>query len=281
MDIVPTTPWVPFEGTVDEILYHFPEPLHALAAQQIPALVLRGVFDSDHCAGLMSRFEERGWFDEGSVGVESQLSGGPYLDLGTSLGRVGANPAEFFAHAERTHELFSTLFEGYANPVQLIYQKLAELAPSKEVRTARQHGREFGPAIFRIYHGGEGHHPHVDSIAKRADPPPYVVTKFDYQFAGILCMQSHSENSASGEPIIYRTGITPEWESKQQMKNFAERAVELGIPSAQVCLAPGDLYFFFTENVHEIPMVSRGRPRVVLAIFAAMSKEKREIAVWS
>ena len=89
--------------------------MQALADRQVPALVLRNAYNPEHCTGLMQRFSERGYFNQQTVGVESQLNGGPYLDLGTSLGRVGADPEAFFAHAERTHALFSHLFDGFAN----------------------------------------------------------------------------------------------------------------------------------------------------------------------
>ena len=49
----------------------------------------------------------------------------------------------------------------------------------------------------------------------------------------------------------------------------------------QIHLEPGDLYFFFSENYHEVPAVCGDRPRAVLAIFFAMSPDRDEIYVWS
>ena len=46
-------------------------------------------------------------------------------------------------------------------------------------------------------------------------------------------------------------------------------------------LEPGDLYFFFTENIHEVPAVVGDQPRAVLASFFAMSPDDDEIYVWS
>ena len=43
------------------------------------------------------------------------------------------------------------------------------------------------------------------------------------------------------------------------------------IPRVQVRLTPGDLYFFCTENIHEVERLTRQRRRVVLACFFAMS----------
>ena len=53
------------------------------------------------------------------------------------------------------------------------------------------------------------------------------------------------------------------------------------IPRVQVHLTPGDLYFFCTENIHEVERLTRQRRRVVLAFFFAMSADKSEIFVWS
>ncbi|MBT6144092.1 MAG: hypothetical protein HOH74_01605, partial [Gemmatimonadetes bacterium] len=49
----------------------------------------------------------------------------------------------------------------------------------------------------------------------------------------------------------------------------------------QIHLEPGDLYFFFSENYHEVPAVTGDRPRAVLAIFFALSADREEIYVWS
>ena len=145
MDCPMTSSWQPLEADCDQILHQFPHPLQALAARQTPALVLRKAYNPTHCTGLMQRFTERGYFDRATVGVESQLSGGPYLDLGTSLGREGADPDTLFAHAERTHALFAHLFDGFDDPVQTMYAALDRLAPNKQIRTAYEpDGRRTG-----------------------------------------------------------------------------------------------------------------------------------------
>ena len=99
--------WQPLEADPETINRRFPQPLVALANGTVPALVLRGVYPSSDCTCLMERFSERGYFSQNTVGVESQLSGGPYLDLGTSLGRMGADRHEFFAHADRNPRALS------------------------------------------------------------------------------------------------------------------------------------------------------------------------------
>ena len=95
--------WTPVEGrSIAALLHSLPRPLTALAAGDVPAVVLRGAYPPDHCRDLMRRFEERGYFDPATVGQASQLSGGPYLDLGTSLGRLGADP-DGLLHPRRPH----------------------------------------------------------------------------------------------------------------------------------------------------------------------------------
>jgi hypothetical protein len=120
--------WQPLEADAETIASNYPEPLMALAEGVVPAFVLRGAFPAADCNALMGRFEDRGYFNPDTVGVESQLSGGSYLDLGTSLGRMGKDREAFFAHAEGTHALFTTLFSGLADPVETIYRNLSTIA---------------------------------------------------------------------------------------------------------------------------------------------------------
>ncbi|NKB72101.1 MAG: hypothetical protein GKR89_33910 [Candidatus Latescibacteria bacterium] len=276
--------WVPLEAeNTAAVLRTLPGPLDDLAAGHLPAIVLRRAFPPDHCRGLVERFAQRGYLDPETVGKESQLSGGPYLDLGTSLGRVGANPEAFFAHAQRTHDLFSTLFDGFDDPVQTMYSALADLAPDKEVKTARETGdRLYGPAIFRMYHAAEGHKPHFDSVAKRSQPASdYAVARFQYQFAGVLCLQSGHQDQ-SDEPFIYPCrGTDPQMQEILQQDRFADYVAEHDLNPVQVSLEPGDLYFFCTENIHEVARMERQRRRIVLAFFFAMSADDPEIFVWS
>jgi hypothetical protein len=249
-----------------------------LADGAVPAFVLRGAFPAPDCTALMARFDERGYFDRDTVGVESQLSGGPYLDLGTSLGRVGSDPEAFFAHAARTHELFPRLFDGLADPVATIYRNLSVLAAGKTVKTAQEpDGRRYGPAIFRIYQGQEGHRAHYDSVRRRGRSE-YAVARFEHQFAGILCLQ---KGSVGGEAIIYRAKAEGEVEAIADRGEFAAYARDQALPRAQIELNAGDLYFFYTENIHEVPQAPRDHTRVVLAVFVAMSPDDDEVFVWS
>jgi len=49
----------------------------------------------------------------------------------------------------------------------------------------------------------------------------------------------------------------------------------------EVVLQPGDLYFFNTRSIHEVPGVAGELPRVVLATFIGYSPDRAEIFVWS
>lgn len=250
----------------------------ALAAGEIPAFVLRGAYPAADCRSLMARFEERGYFSRDTVGVEPQLSGGPYLDLGTSLGRLGSDREAFFAHAAGTHALFPTLFEGLADPVDTVYRNLAAIAAGRRVGTAvSSDGRRYGPAIFRIYQSGEGHRPHFDSVRRRS-ASSYEVARFHHQFAGVLCVR---KGTAAGDATLYRVKAEGEVEAVLADEAFDRYASEHEVPSTHVELNEGDLYFFYTENVHEVPRTDRADTRVVLAVFIATSEDADEVVVWS
>jgi hypothetical protein len=270
--------WLPVEADAETISARYPTPLMALADGTVPAFVLRGAHPAADCADLMARFDKRRYFSRDTVGQEAQLSGGPYLDLGTSLGRVGANPDEFFAHADRTRALFPQLFDGLADPVQTIYRNLSLLASGKTVKTAEEaDGRRYGPAIFRIYHGQEGHKAHIDSVRRRSKTN-YAVSRFTHQFAAVMCMQ---KGSVGGEATLYQAKGEGEVGEIVQRGEFPAYAEAHQVPRVQVELNVGDLYFFYTENIHEVPQVVRTQTRVVLAAFFAMSPEDEEIFVWS
>ena len=274
-----TTAWAPVEAKTEEILARYPRPLEALAGGEVPAFVLRGSYPSEHCCALMERFVERGLlYDPHATGD------GPArrVDIGTSFGSHHRDREAFFAHSQQTHELFSTLFDGYRDPVRTMYESLAQLAPDKQVMTAREpDGRRYGPAIFRIYHAEIGHGPHYDSVAKRTQAFDYAVTRFEHQFAAVLCLQNSATEGDTGEPFLYNCPWTPELQPVLSGNTFPEHVAENGIERTQVHLEPGDLYFFFTENVHEVPSVVGDRPRAVLAMFFAMSPDDDEIFVWA
>ena len=164
-----------------------------------------------------------------------------------------------------------------------MYDALQRLAPGKAVKTAREpDGRLYGPAIFRVYHREIGHGPHYDSVAKRSKSFEYQVSRFTHQFAGILCFQNQSVTGEGGrgEPYLYNCPYRPGLEEHLGAK-FPAYVERNNIERVQVQLEPGDLYFFFTENVHEVPSITGDQPRAVLAIFFAMSPDDDEIYVWA
>lgn len=249
-----------------------------LADGEVPALIIRGAYPQSDCRALMARFEEQGYFSRYMVGKASQLSGGPYLDLGTSLGRLGADRYAFFAHAEVTHSLFPQLFEGLADPVDTIYTSLSALAGGKRVRTAIfRDGRGYGPAIFRIYQSREGHRPHYDSVRRRGKSTREVA-RFRHQFAWVLCVK---KGSSGGESVLYRTKAESAVEDILERGEFESFIRDNDVPSVQIELNEGDLYFFYIENVHEVPRTDRAATRVVLAAFIGTSPDEKEIYVWS
>ncbi len=270
--------WKPVEGTAEEIPQHCPRPLETLTRREVPALVLRGIYPSNHCRSLVERFNQRGLLHDPDATGDGVMR---RVDIGTSFGTHHRVREEFYAHSRQTHELFSTLFDGYRDPVQTMYQALGQLAPDKQVMTAREPGGHlYGPAIFRIYHADLGHGPHYDSVARRTKAFDYAVSRFDHQFAGVLCLQNSADAGDTGEPFVYNCVGSPELQPIL-VDSFQDYAAQNQIDRVQVHLEPGDLYFFSSENVHEVPPVVGDQPRVVLAIFFATSADGDEIFVWA
>ena len=271
--------WAPVEAPPEEIRRRYPEPLMALVRGEVPAFVLRRHYAPDQCRGLMRRFYERGLlYDPRGQGGERPRR----VDIGTSFGHHRADREGLHAHASSTIELFSTLFEGYDDPVRSMYGALQTLAPDKKVLTAREpDGRPYGPAIFRVYYEAVGHGPHYDSAAKRTRAHQYQIARFEHQFAAVLCFQNSSKEGGTGEPYLYNCPYRPEIQQHLGRDRFRAYAAANGIERVQVGLEPGDLYFFFSENIHEVPAIVGEQPRAVLAIFFAMSPDDDEIYVWS
>lgn len=273
--------WTPAEGNPQEILKKYPKPLNALALGEIPAIVLRQAFNPDHCVGLIDRLYERGLVYDPRPTENNEESNRPVY-VGPAFVKYSANPDKLFAYAADTHELFKTLFNGYANPVKTFYEMLSCLAPDKRVMTAREtDGRLYGPAVFRAYYADRGHGPHFDSVAKRQKLFQYQVSRFQHQFAGVMCFQNSEKEGESGEPFLYNCPWTPAVQEYITAGTFSQYVADQGIPRVQIQLEPGDLYFFFSENIHEVPPVVGEKPRLVLAAFFGMSPDDEEIFVWS
>lgn len=270
--------WKPAEPDVDGILAADAAPLSTLARGDIPAIVLRDAYDPAHCTALIDRFIERGLMDDPYA--EDAGGGRKRIDVGTSLGNRGSDKEAFLAHAVETRQLFSTLFDGYPDPVACVYDSLSALADGKEVRVAREpDGREYGPAIFRVHYEGHRYRPHIDHVTLREKRFDYAVTRFEHQFAGVLCMQNTGGQST--QSILHRCFWSPEVQPHIDDDTFYDYARENNVRNFQVDLEPGDLYFFNTGLIHEVPALDGDDPRVVLAVFIGYSDDDPEIFVWS
>ena len=113
---------------------------------------------------------------------------------------------------------------------------------------------------------------------KRTD---YAVYRFEHQFAGVLCLQNASEKGRSPQGILHRCEWQPEVQPYLEAGSFHEYAAERKIENCRVELDPGDLYFFNTGCVHEVPAVAGDQPRIVLAAFIGFSPDDDDVYVWS
>ncbi len=251
------------------------DPLRALARAAIPAILLPQVCTPTDCQRLMERFAERGLLR--AAGDERTR-----IDIGTSLGNLGSDQEAFLAHAEETHALFAGLFAGLIDPVQLLYRHLQALAPDKAVKTARERdGRLYGPAIFRIHYDTHAYRPHIDHVVLREKRFNYEVARFTHQFAGVLCVQNANSAGPGVQAVLHRCLWTEAIQPHIAAGRFHEYAAAQGVEHCEVALAPGDLYFFNTRCIHEVPAVQGDDPRVVLAVFIGYAEGDDEIYVWS
>jgi hypothetical protein len=274
-------PWIPAGPSIEAALARFADPLQALSEARMPAILLRRAYDPAQCAGLIRRFIERGLMPD--AGQHARMRDPTSrVDIGSSLNNRGADQEAFLRHAAETHALFRTLFDGFDDPVQTIYAALARLAPGRQVRTAREpDGRLYGPAIFRIHYGGHTYRPHIDHVTLREKRFNYAVSRFSHQFAGVLCFQNACHDGETTQAILHRCLWTPEVQPHIEAGTFPEYAAQHSVESCRVNLLPGDLYFFNTRCIHEVPAVQGRDPRIVLATFIGYSPEEEEVAVWA
>lgn len=277
-----TDAWVPLGPNLDAILAADPDPLRALSEARIPAILLRKAYDPALLPGLIRRFIERGLMRDPADPAAALADKRSRIDIGTSLGNLGSDREAFLAHAAETNTLFETLFDGFPNPVDLIYNALGTLAGSKDVLVAREpDGRRYGPAIFRVHYTGHQYKPHIDHVTLREKRFNYAVTRFTDQFAGVLCVQNATHAGQCPQAILHRCIWTPDVQEAIATETFPEYAQEHHISYYQVDLEPGDLYFFNTRLIHEVPAIGGSDPRIVLATFIGYSVNDPEIFVWS
>jgi hypothetical protein len=305
--MVARLPWKPVEyGGNAEIPA---QPLESLSKGEIPAVVIRQAYRRDDCQTLMKRLVDRellydprkpvprkfiddaipeGYFKEGRSRVASRAWPSATdalkrrIDIGTSLGYRGSDPEDFFAHSRSTHELFERLFTGLPDPVEVLYNSLADVSRGKRALTAREpDGRLYGPAIIRAHYGAYTYRPHFDSVRLREKRADYAVHSFEHQFAGVLVLQNSEHAGKTAQGLIHRCLWQPEVQPHLENDTFYEYAKENSIEHCQVYLDPGDLYFFNTRLIHEVPGLESEDPRVVLATFIGYSSGRDEMFIWS
>ena len=272
--------WLPAEPNLETVCKTYSNPIYSLSQAEIPAIILRNAYSPEQCTGLINRFTNMGLMrDEADINSPDKRT---RIDIGTSLGNRGADKAKFLAHAQATEHLFKFLFHGFDNPVNLIYESLDVLSPGKEVKVARElDGSRYGPAIFRVHYETHSYKPHIDHVKYREKRTDYQVYRFEHQFAGVLCVQNADENGKGTQALLHRCLWSDEVQPYIAEETFDRYAVENGIENYQVDLQQGDLYFFNTRCIHEVPPVQGNRARIVLAVFIGYSPEADEIFVWS
>ncbi len=291
--------WSIVEPDLPSILRQHPRPLEALAAGVVPAVVLRSAWPAAACRALVARliaedllydprlpipekFHREGRTAASQAWEAHKTAGRTRIDLGTSLGYRGSDRAAFFAHARQTHDLFARLFADGDNPIRTLYECLQQLARDRRVVTAYEpDGRQYGPAIIRAHYGGYTYKPHFDSVRLREKRTDYAVHDFEHQLAGVLVLQNSQRGDQTAQCILHRCLWTPEVDPHLRNDTFHEFAREQRIAQVEVRLEPGDLYFFNTRLIHEVPGLAGELPRIVLATFIGYSPDREEIFVWS
>jgi hypothetical protein len=293
--------WPILEPDLPTVLARESEPLERLAVADVAAIVIRQAFPREACRSLVDFFIDEGlMFAPGDPRIDAQAipvervdrwtkqglnpahSLRRRIDIGTSLGNLGDDREHFLSHSAETHRLFARLFAKRENPIDVVYQNLAQLAPDKRVATAQEpDGRRYGPAIFRIHYGGYTYGPHFDSVRLRENRSAYAVYKYQHQFAGVLCVQNATRDGQSAQAILHRQLWNPAIDLLLKEDGFHDYAEQSGIARVRIELEPGDLYFFNTGCIHEVPGVDGDLPRIVLATFIGYSPDEDEIMVWS
>lgn len=274
------TNWLPAEPDLETVCQTYSNPIYALSQAEVPAIILRNAYSPAQCHGLIHRFTNMGLMrDEADTNSADKRT---RIDIGTSLGNRGGDKTKFLAHAKATEHLFSFLFNGFDDPVDLIYDSLTALSPGKEVKVAREpDGARYGPAIFRVHYETHSYKPHIDHVKYREQRTDYAVYRFEHQFAGVLCVQNADENGKGTQAILHRCLWSEEIQPYIAEETFDQYASDNGIENYQVDLQQGDLYFFNTRCIHEVPPVQGTRARIVLAVFIGYSPDDNEIYVWS
>ena len=309
--------WTPIEICAQAENEPKKSPLSELANGSIPAFIIRRAFSAENCQKTIELLTDRdllfdptkpipqkfidqsipeGYYREGKKEAAkyawqtSQSLDRIRIDIGTSLGYRGSEKAKFLQHAKESNELFEDLFSPEElstrkigqNPINVIYENLSEIAEGRLVKTAHEpDGSIFGQAIFRAHYGGYAYKPHFDSVRLREARSEYSVFQFEHQFAGVLVLQNTSVDDKSAQATIHQCLWQPAVDEFLTQDTFHEHAEKEKIKNSQIHLDPGDLYFFNTRLIHEVPGVIGPLPRIVLATFIGFSENRDEIFVWA
>ena len=273
--------WRAVGPDLETALSTYENPIKTLADAEVPAFVIRGAYNPVHCQGLIQRFIDMGMMRD-SRRPRASADARVRIDIGTSLGNRGSDKERFLAHSQTTHFMFNFLFQGFDNPVDLMYDSLARLCPRNKVKVASEpDGRKYGPAIFRVHYDGQRYQPHIDHVVLREGRTDYTVYRYKHQFAGVLCLQNAEASGPGVQSRLHRYLWQPEVQPHIDADTFEPFAREKGIEHCEVNLEPGDLYFFNTRCIHEVPQVKGDLPRIVLAVFIGYSEDEDEVMVWS
>ncbi|MEE2710411.1 MAG: hypothetical protein VYA69_12535 [Gemmatimonadota bacterium] len=274
--------WVPVGGNLDSIVASCPDPLRSLAEAEIPAILIRQAYDPVQCDGLTRRFIDQGLMRDPNNAEAAGRDTRTRIDIGTSLGNKGSDQDVFFAHAKETRDLFETLFDGFNNPVTMMYEALQTLGGEKKIVTAYEpDGRQYGPAIFRVHYDGHSYKPHIDHVVLREKRFTYAVSRYQHQFAGVLCVQNALHEGRSTQAILHRCLWTQDVQQHIENDTFRAYAGKEHISNYTVQLEQGDMYFFNTRLIHEVPPVEGSEPRIVLATFIGYDPDEPEVFLWS
>ena len=85
----------------------------------------------------------------------------------------------------------------------------------------------------------------------------------------------------SAQSILHQCLWGPEIDQYMRPDRWHDYAREQKIGRAEIHLQPGDLYFFNTRLIHEVPGLAGEDARIVLATFIGYSPDCEEIYVWS
>ena len=274
-----TGTWRPVEGTVDAILAQIPPAVRCDEGERN---------SRRDCAPRISRGSLRGTrravlHPAVSSTTRAKRAVSSALTSARAWAISGAIQTPSTHMRGRPMTSLRPCLTGMAIPYRRLCGALAKMLPHKRVMTAREpDGRLYGPAIFRTYYEGLGHYPHYDSVSKRSKRYDFSVSRFDHQFAGVLCFQNSEgprrqrRRRLVQSPHVARVSMPSRREAVSGIRGSAGHCARADPPRPG-----GSLLFFIPRRFHEVPFVIGSTPRVVLASFIGMSEDDPEVYVWS